>query len=72
MIYNYKNIYRLIKLVPKVMSCRVNMTYFVQHHKILKNSFEEHDDPWKHKVYCNCEARNSVLHRTDNDILRLC
>ena len=45
-IYNYKNLYKLGKIAPKLMNCRVNMAYFVQHHKILINYFEENDELW--------------------------
>ena len=50
-IYNYKNLYKLMKIAPKLMNCRVNMAYFVQYHEILMNYFEEHDERWKHNVY---------------------
>ena len=60
-IYNYKNLYKLMKIAPKLMNCRVNMTYFVQHHEILMNYFEEHDEPWKHNVCCNCEVCSSYF-----------
>ena len=60
-IYNYKNLYKLIKIAPKLMNWRVNMTYFVQHHEILMNYHEEHDELWKHNVYCNYEACNSYF-----------
>ena len=58
-IYNYKNLQKLIKIAPKLMNCRANMTYFVQHHDILMNYFEEYDETWKHNGYYNCEACNS-------------
>ena len=29
-IYNYKNIYKLVKLAPKLLNCRVNMMYSVK------------------------------------------
>ena len=34
-IYNYKNLYKLMRLVPKLLNCRVNMTFFVKNHEIL-------------------------------------
>ena len=36
-IYNYKNFYKLKKIVPKLMNYRVNMTYFILNHDILFN-----------------------------------
>ena len=30
-IYNYKNIYKLIRIAAKLMNCRVKMTYFAQY-----------------------------------------
>ena len=43
-IYNYKNIYKLMRIVPKLMTCRVNMTYFVLNHDILFNYFNEENE----------------------------
>ena len=40
-IYNYKNLYRLIIIAPKLFNCRINMTYFVKNHDILLNHFQE-------------------------------
>ena len=60
-IYNYKNIYKLMKIAPKLVNCRVNMMYFVQYHEILINYFEEHDELWKHHVFCDYEACNSYF-----------
>ena len=71
-IYNYKNIYKLMKIAPKLMNCRVYMTYFVQHHEILINYFEEHDEPWKHHVFVIVKLVTHTFYRTDNDILKPC
>ena len=27
-IYNYKNLYKLMRFAPKLLNCRVNMTFF--------------------------------------------
>ena len=40
-IYNYKNLYKLMIIAPKLYNCRVNMTYFVKNHDILLNYFQE-------------------------------
>ena len=40
-IYNYKNLYKLMRLAPKLLNCKVNMTFFVKNHKILLIYFEE-------------------------------
>ena len=40
-IYNYKNLYKLMRLAPKLLNCRVNMTFFVKNHKIVFSYFEE-------------------------------
>ena len=40
-IYNYKNMYKLMIIAPKLFNCRVNMTYFVKNHDILLNYFQE-------------------------------
>ena len=34
-IYNYKNLYKLMVIAPKLFSCRVNTTYFVKTIDIL-------------------------------------
>ena len=34
-IYNYKNLYKLMRLAPKLLNCKVNKTFFVKNHKIL-------------------------------------
>ena len=31
-------------VAPKLMNCRVNMTYFVKNHEILINYFEENEE----------------------------
>ena len=48
-----------MRIAPKLLNYRVNMMYFAQHHEILMNYFEEHDEPWKDNVSCDCEACNS-------------
>ena len=40
-IYNYKNLYKLMRLALKLLNCRVNMTFFAKSHEILFNHFEE-------------------------------
>ena len=40
-ICNYKNLYKLMRLAPKLLNFRVNMTYFVKNHEILFSYFEE-------------------------------
>ena len=39
-IYNYRNLYKLMSVAPKLLGCRVNMTYFVKNHDILTTYFE--------------------------------
>ena len=57
-IYNYRDLYNLMSIAPKLMNCRVIMTHFVKSHEILFNYFEEKEEeiPWKHNVYCPCDA----------------
>ena len=60
--YNYKNLYRLMIIAPKLFNCRVNMTYFVKNHDILLNYFQEIEQtPWKHSVNCVCQTCNSYF-----------
>ena len=62
-IYNYKNLYTLMRIATKLMNCRVKMTCFVQNHDILINCFnaENEEQSWKHNDSCNCEACNSYF-----------
>ena len=57
-INNYRNLYKLMGNTPKLLNCRVNMTYFVKNHQILLTYFQESEEqiPWKHNVYCACET----------------
>ena len=63
LIFNYKNLYKLMRIAPKLLNYRVNMTYFVKNHNILFNHFQENEKqtPWKHNVYCDCETCNSYF-----------
>ena len=53
-IYNYRNLYKLMSIAPKLMNCRVNMTCFVKNHENLLNYFEENEEqiPWKQRLLC--------------------
>ena len=43
-----------MRVAPKLLGCRVNMTYFVKNHEILMTCFEnEGQIPWKHHFNCN-------------------
>ena len=61
--YNYKNLYKLMRLAPKLLNCRVNMIFFVKNHEILFSYFEESQEqtPWRHNVRCECEACKSYF-----------
>ena len=39
--YNYRNLFKLMSVVLKLMNCRVNTTYFVKNHGILLKYFDE-------------------------------
>ena len=61
-INNYKHLYKLRRIAPKLLNSRVNMTYFVKNHDILMNHFEEKEEqPWIYSVSCDCEACNSYF-----------
>ena len=49
-------------IAPKLLKCRVNMTYFVRKH-ILLNYFQEIEEQtlWKHNVNCACQTGNSYF-----------
>ena len=34
-IYNYRNLFKLMNVAPKLLGCRVNLEYFVKNHEIL-------------------------------------
>ena len=55
--YNYRNLHRLMSAAPKLMNCRVNVTFFLKNHEILLKYFadEEIQTPWKHPFFCACE-----------------
>ena len=60
--YNYRNLYTLMSLVAKLLNCRVNVTYFFKNHEILFKSFvDETQTPWKHSIFCTCEACTSYF-----------
>ena len=42
--YNYKNLYKLMKMTPRLTNCRVTRTYFVLNHDILFNYFYEENE----------------------------
>ena len=51
-----------MRIAPKLMNSRVNMTYFVKNYDILMNHFEEKEEqPWIYSVSCDCEACNSYF-----------
>ena len=41
-----------MRLAPKLLNCRVNMTYFAKNHEILFSYFEKNEEQilWKHNV----------------------
>ena len=47
-----------MRLAPKLLNCRVNMTFFVKNHEILFNHIEENEEqiPWKQNVCYECET----------------
>ena len=65
-----------MSVAPKLLKCRVNMTYFVKNYEILIGDFEENEEqiPWKHNIYCTCEACISYFseEQTDNYTIKNC
>ena len=57
-IYNDKNLYKLMSVAPKLLNCRVNMTYLVKSYEILLDYFGENEEqiPRKYNFCCACEA----------------
>ena len=61
-IYNYRNLYKLMSIAPNLFGSRVNMTYFVKNHDILITYFEnEGQIPWKDPIDCECHNCNSYF-----------
>ena len=62
-VYNYKNLYKLMRIAPKLLNCRADMMYFVKNHHILFNYFNENKEqtPWKHNFSCIYETCNSYF-----------
>ena len=59
---NYRNLYTLMSLASKLMNCRVNVTFFFKNHEIIvKNFVDEAQTPWKHNIFCTCEACTSYF-----------
>ena len=51
-IYDYINLYELMSVSPKLLNCRVNMTYFVKNHEILMTYFKSEEQIlWKPGLY---------------------
>ena len=40
-VYNYRNLYKLMSVAPKLLCCRVNMTYFVENYASFMTYFEK-------------------------------
>ena len=59
-IYNYKNLYKLMVIAPKLFNCQVSMMYFVKNHDILFSYFQEIEEQalWKHNINCACQTCN--------------
>ena len=55
--YNYRNLFKLMSVAPKLINCRVNTTYFAKNYEILLKYFNESETqtPWKHVFSCTCE-----------------
>ena len=55
--YNYKNLFKLMRVDPKLINCKINATYFVTNHETLLNYFKklEIQTPWKHVFSSTCE-----------------
>ena len=60
--YNYRNLYELMRVGPKLLNSQVNMTYFVKNHEILMTYFGNDEQiPWKHHFDCKCDDCNSYF-----------
>ena len=57
-IYDYLNLYDLMSVAPKLLNCRVNMTYFVKNYEILMTYFKSRLIAWKHQHDCTYDDCN--------------
>ena len=54
--YNYRDLHKLMSVAPKLMNCRVNVTYFFKNHEIIFKYFaDEAQTPWNHEFFCTCK-----------------
>ena len=60
---NYRNLFKLVSVAPKLLNCRANTTYFFKNYKILLNYFNESEmqTPWNHVCSCTCEGCTSYF-----------
>ena len=65
-IYNYINLYELMRVAPKLLKCRVNMAYFVKHYEIPMTYFKSRQIAWEHQLDCTCEDCNSYFFWMEN------
>ena len=52
--YNYRNLFKPMSAAPKLINCKINVTYFVKNHEIFLNYFNELEIQtlWKHAFSC--------------------
>ena len=53
--YNYRNLNKLMSVAPKLMNCRINVTFFKKNHEILFKYFVDAQTSWKRECFCTCE-----------------
>ena len=60
---NCRNFNKLARLAPKLLHCRVSLTYFVKNHEIFTSYLEENiTSAWRHELYTvNVMCVNSIL-----------
>ena len=47
-----------MSVAPKLLNCRVNMSYFVKNYEVLTTYFKSRQMVWKHQHYCTFEDCN--------------
>ena len=61
-IYNHINLYKLMGVAPKLLGCRVSMTYFIKNYKILMTYFGNKGQiSLKYLFECECGGCNSYF-----------
>ena len=60
-IYDYIRLYELMSIAPKLLNCRVSLSYFVKNYELFMIYFKSNQTAWKHQYDCTCDDCNSYF-----------